>query len=531
MLFQKIKKFFIRYWPFTFGLCSGIFFISLNVLGHDLSKLPGDLGDTRYCIYILEHFYQYIIGNVENYWGAPFMVPAQNVITYSENLLGIAPLFAIFRFSGINAETSFQLFYLLLVILNYTTCYMFLQYTFCNKYASVVGAMIFTFSMALQSQLEHAQTFPRFAIPLSFLFGLLFIRHFKPYHFILMCLAIVLQLYCSLYLGLMLLVPLALLFILSLLFQYKYYISNLLSIKWILSLLIGLTIPFYCLLKLLKPYIERADKVGYSSWQHVKENIPTIQSYFYSKHGSLLWDFLSETGNALPRWWNHQIFIGGLSIMFLLLFVYLGFKKLMSSDVKIIKVLQSPIAIISLAGVLTFLLYLKVGDFTLYKLIFHLPGYGSIRAVPRIINIELLFVALAGAYVIKLFFSKIKKMSWVFFVVVVTVFTIDNYYPKDAINNMPKESVEIRTDEMINTLSNLPKGTIFSYEPDTMILPAHVYHLDAMLAAQKLQLKTMNGYSGTVPFGYGLYAVKPNEKTRLRWIEKSGFSKELVIVK
>ncbi|NNC86675.1 MAG: hypothetical protein HKN75_11395, partial [Bacteroidia bacterium] len=214
-------------------------------------------------------------------------------------------------------------------------------------------------------------------------------------------------------------------------------------------------------------------------------------------------------------------------------FILFAIKKIIDNRNSIQSFIQKPIVLLGLTALCTYLLYLRVGDFTLYKGVFSLPGYGSIRAVPRIINIELMFVAIAAAYVLSWFFKSLKKYAALAFVLIAGLLIVDSYYPLNA-NTKPKlkkADMQARTNELVAKLDRLPAKSIFSYEPDSTDMPIHVYHLDAMMAAQVLQLKTFNGYSGTIPAGYGPYSYEPNEPNRLKWIERSKFHKEVVVIK
>lgn len=45
---KVIVKYFNNSWPFLLGLLLGLYFITLNVVGHKLQYFPGDLGDGRF---------------------------------------------------------------------------------------------------------------------------------------------------------------------------------------------------------------------------------------------------------------------------------------------------------------------------------------------------------------------------------------------------------------------------------------------------------------------------------------------------
>jgi len=97
----------LQSWPYLLGLILGLYFIVLNVTGINFEYFPGDLGDGRFNIYILEHAHQYFSGNLDSFWNAPFMYPEKEIITFSDNLLGTAPIYSIFRVFGADIFTAF----------------------------------------------------------------------------------------------------------------------------------------------------------------------------------------------------------------------------------------------------------------------------------------------------------------------------------------------------------------------------------------------------------------------------------------
>ncbi len=156
----------INYFPFLLGLALGVFFVTLELLGFNLAFLPGDLGDTRFNIYLLEHAHQYFFtGTVpaESYRDAPFMYSQESAITFSDNLLGSFFIYSLFRLLGSDIYLAFQWWVIVVTVLNYSSAYVFINYLLKNRYAATLGAVIFAFSIALIGQYAHVQTFPRFA--------------------------------------------------------------------------------------------------------------------------------------------------------------------------------------------------------------------------------------------------------------------------------------------------------------------------------------------------------------------------------
>src|SRR5690606_18260363 len=130
----------VKIWPFLLGLILGVYFIVLNITGTNFAYFPGYLGYARFNMYILEHAHKFLSGSIDSFWSAPFMYPEKEVITYSDNLLGSAPIYSFFRILGYDLITSFQFWLITVITLNYSTCYLFLNWLFKNRYEAVLGA-------------------------------------------------------------------------------------------------------------------------------------------------------------------------------------------------------------------------------------------------------------------------------------------------------------------------------------------------------------------------------------------------------
>jgi hypothetical protein len=525
-----IKKNAIAYFPFLIGLLSGLYFISLGAVGKNLYYFPGDLADARFNNYLLEHAYQFFIGNVESYWNAPFMYPEEKVISYSDNLLGSAPFYAVFRLLRFDRATAFQLWFLLMTVFNYTACYFFLRFLFKNNLTAVCGAMIFAFSIALYTQIGHAQTFPRFMIPLSIWMGVLYLRELRVKYFFLMLLFLVYQIYCGIYLGFMLAVPIGLFLILSIFFRRGLYKIKIKNKRWNIWMLVSIFTNALILLFLMLPYLERAKQTGFYSWENILQSIPTPVSYVFSHHGSMMWDFMTGIAVEYPAFWDHKIFPGAIALMSFIFCVFLAIVKLIKRNFMISFQYDLQIKILFICGLTTFLIFLRIGDFSLYRIIHHIPGFGSMRALQRIINIELLFMAAAVAYCLQHLIKKRNLFTYATFIIVVGLIILDNRIHPDTVHKEIKEISENRINAVILKIETRNKNTILSYEPDSLQTKQIYYQLDAMLAAQSLGMKTLNGYSATSPNGYAAYWILPNEESRKVWLLTKNITEKNILV-
>lgn len=362
----------------------GIGLVNLNLTGLNFTFYPGDLVDARFNAYILEHGFQYLTGQNDTYWNAPFMWPEKEVISYSDNLLGSVPIYAAFRIFRFDVLTSFQLWFLLVFFLNYLSCYVFLKWLFSNPYAAIAGALVFAFSIALQSQMAHAQAFPRFFIPIAFLFLLKFGKEWKPEYFLLSILCLTAQFYTAIYLGFLTMTSLAVGFMLVPFFGHRTLVIKLKNIWWWLKMLAYTALNAGLLYVLFEPYVRRSEGMIAPEFDAIFYTIPELKSFVYSKVGSLSWTSLEHTlWLKIPGYYDHEIFPGGLMLLgCLVLLIYLITRwKMASSNIKIL----------SVTGLITFFLFLRIDDWSAYKLLFEIPGYGAMRAMHRIIGVLLLF--------------------------------------------------------------------------------------------------------------------------------------------
>ncbi|MDX2361638.1 MAG: hypothetical protein QNK23_12595 [Crocinitomicaceae bacterium] len=516
-----IQQKLILSWPFLLGLILGMYLLVFGVLGMDLNYFPGDLGDARFNAYILEHGYQFFSGQVDSYWSAPFMYPEQNVITFSDNLIGTVPVYSIFRLFGADVLSSFQGWFILVSALNYFCAYYFLKWLTKNRYAAVLGAFIFAFSIVLQSQMTHAQIFPRFFIPLALWMLLRFKESLSPRHFFWAVFFLIAQFYAGIYLGFMLTIPFGII-LLSILFYSKRteFFVQLKKLKWIGMMAAASAFNLFLLGKLMLPYYERSKTMVSTPYESIVHSIPTLKSFFYSQPGSLLWDGLSNTGSDYLASWDHQLFPGIIVILSMLLVtIVVLFQKRLH---KFTGEIDGNIKLLFAAGLISFLLFTRYQGYSLYQFVYKLPGFDSMRSLTRIINVELLFMGIAVAVVAVIIFKRFEKLTIPIFIGLFTLICIDNYFFTDNSYRTEKSIAQERTDTLVNRFSYLNEGSLISYEPLNFEFPAHVYQLDAMLASQELHLKTVNGYTGNSPHGYDAFWWDMDQNSRNQWFDVVG---------
>lgn len=495
--------------PFLFGLLVGLIIMPISLMGCNLAYYPGDLGDSRFNLYILEHGYKFLTGQISEYWNAPFMYPEPNVISYSDNLLGTVPVYGFFRVLGFEIFTAFQLWFVSLFILNYTCFYFFAKWLFKNRYAAIIGAFIFAFALSNQASMTHVQVMPRFFLPLALWMILRFSEDFKPKYFFLALLLMTAELYASVYLGLLTFLTGGILMLISAVVSHRKLIPRMQNKRWWVLIISSVIINLGCILLLMLPYISRSGTVVKTAYIEILQSIPVPISYLYSKGGTLVWQFLSTIGSDLPNPWNQQLFPG--AIAFFSFFILLGFFLFRR------KYLSKPVILLFSTGLIIIILFIRFGDYTLYRMVYTLPGYDSMRSMDRIINIVLLFIGVSAAWCFATAFQQKRKWQLPAFLLLIILLGVDNYVMPKSTYRSEKSVAVHRMETLVDKMKEIPKNAVISYEPDS-IAQDFAVQLDAMLASQSLNLKCVNGYSAMCPWDFSAFWRHPNEDNRVHWL-------------
>jgi len=150
--------------PLAFCI-AGLFTGHGPMLLSGLGQIQNDLGDSRFNNYLLEHSYLWLLRRPLHlsFWDPPFFYPAHNVAAYSDSMLGSAPLYWVWRGMGFEADTSFQLWALLLSTLNFGAAFWLLRRkAHLSPLASSSGAFLFAFAASRINQTMHHQLLPHF---------------------------------------------------------------------------------------------------------------------------------------------------------------------------------------------------------------------------------------------------------------------------------------------------------------------------------------------------------------------------------
>lgn len=489
----------------------GLYFVVIRSLGPNWSLTPGDLGDARFNNYVLEHFFRWISGLDAHYWTAPFFYPFPYTIAFSDNLLGSAPIYAAFRFLGLNRESAFQAWFVTGYALNYAAAAYVLSRLRFGPFAAGMAAFFFAFGLPMLALETYVQLVYRFAVPIACLCLWEMVASPRLPALVGAVFWFVWQFYLGIYTGVFLSLLLAALVLIAPLLQEPRSIRGLFAfwpghlreawqaatpVKRLLAVL-ALGALGVLLAALIRPYWDVNRLYGFRrDWGFVARMLLTWQTYLVSDRAQL-WAPISRLIPLAERSNEHEQFpglaatiIGGLGIVWLIWRRDLGKRSL--------------ILLHTLAGAALVVLTLQVHGFSLYWLLWRLPGTNSIRAPGRIILVIMWPLAvLIASGLDQLARRANSKFILRFGVAVVlssllvaeSVLFIHYAYPKtDSLVRLSALRAQIpaaHPTQPILVVADQPGDRWFFTE------------VDAMLVGQDLGWPVLNGYSGNSPPAYG----------------------------
>ena len=514
---------------FVFALfLFGFYYYCIRIVGIDFSSTPGDYVDSRFINFILEHGYRWIRGFDPDFWTATFMYPLKNNVAISDSMAGTLPIYACFRFFGANTETAYQSWWLSIYILNYWFCFIAFKKIDFNNFTSAIGAYVFAFGINNLNQFPHLQFSCKFFIPISLAFSYLFLCRPTLKNLSVFVFSVVFQFYATPYLGIILIYFILLFFISFLAFKEKRntFVKQFTGKKLLSSVAI-ITLGFLLILVIAIPHYQMAKYLGARDYKiEILPNLPRIYSYFFPNNSSISWDFLKNSPlKSTGTWYIHDLFPGAFCYSGLLVcIIYFVYMRKNKRQINIL-----PIVLFTVLITLILLTSKNENDFSFFKYFRSLPGLDSMRVTTRFMivgNFILIWLCL--------FFVKLinKNNLVIVYLIFTTLVICDNLFePFD--NKIPITSKQIRLDKIekmcaIINSENTENKKIIAYlniSGDNEV----TLQLDVMLAAQKLNLYTLNGYSSNC-FGDLCSAYNDTSHIKLsKWLQNSKIDEKNVL--
>ncbi len=489
--------------PVLFGIAGLTLVVGPSVVN---GRIPGDLGDARFNAYILEHFFRRITGQDASFWNADFFYPFPLTVAFSENFLGNAFVYALFRAVGFIREDAFRLWFVAGFAINFAAVVYTLARLGYSSYAAALGAFLFSFGLPVMAQEDHVQLLYRFGVPLAVLALEEFRSDRRLRQLALAAFWTTWQFYCSIYTGYFLALLLLALILAHALCHRSGPFAGIRSLAgeayglWIrptarakAAFLLTMMILAAMMVVLCAPYFAVTRLYSFHrGWPEITTMLPRPASYLFT-YVSRLWPSNGPLFDALPMRWEHAMFIGIAPLLTIVLAVTLRLEKRATLDR-----LFAPNA---LAILFLMLLTLWLDGHSVYRLLFWLPGVNAIRAVTRIVTIMLFPCSvLLASSLDTIAAARLPGSARLGAVAVIGALLVfeTSYIRHYAI------TVGAWQSRMVAVAAELPPAV--PPAPILMLAPtpgeSWPRELDAMLFAQDRGWRTLNGYSGNTPPGH-----------------------------
>lgn len=497
---MKVKKFLLPLTIYISVALIGIWITFHPTITSGFSRMQADPGDTRLNHYFLEHSFQVMFNQKYGgtFWSPQFFYPFKNALALSDNLLGNAPLYWIFR-SFLSPDISFQLWVIGTLLLCFASFSLLLRYFNVSHILSSLGGFIFAFGMPRVSEIARSQLLPQFYTSTAFLFLWNFIHKPSNVKLILVLLSIYLQLLAGIYLGWFLIMSLPFFLLIYLVRKPNlvtelntYFLKNRISVAVIFLVWVSL------MGSLLYPYVQMSHLLyGRYSFEYVSTMTPRLSSWLLpppNSKWSILWEVLSPT---MPKnqAHEHMLFIG-FSVIFLTgLSMYVWFKKREFLSRERAEVIGSCL-LVSMV-----LFVISLNELGIWKLVYwFVPGATAIRVVTRISFIIYFYlfisILLSLDSFLKVIVSDLKWRSILSALILLITISEQVLVDPTSFDKGPYLKVEAELQEVIG------KGCDLAYVTPVANELWIFGQLSVMWAALQSNVPVINGYSSGPPPDY-----------------------------
>ncbi len=529
-----------------------LFFRPFFVSGYD--AIAGNVGDNRFIIAILEHWYRFYCGLVPDFASPIFFAPERGVLGYSESLFLFSLPYSAARALGVGHYIAFQITLLVLKAIGFAGMYVLLRSVVqITRWAALVGAVLFTLSNMYYLSVGHAQLIAVVFCPVMAI--LLFAYHrqravenVRAARAWLIALAVLeaLLLFTSFYIGWFALLTtgvLAVVFGLGSLLKAK-SVSGLRKLAAELSrrrvdAVVGLIAFALALAPFVWVYAPTLRQTGgrrfAEALYYAAEPIDAVNvggaNAVWGKH------LLSLRPDLPQRQGEHEKERGWPPVMVLMFLGTTGFCLAGSRRQVLQKAKRSGDERLAIIGavlgtgcLLLWMISLKYGEYSPWWLVFHfLPGGSAIRVPVRInlvLNVLVITVVSIGVQRLSAFPRRIRHRSLAIVLggLVATLLVIEHW------NTTPTHAISRSAeDQLLSSVQPAPSGCdAFYVVGPADQRPFFATQIDAMFIALARGIPTINGYSGWTPTGWNLLTLGPGYVPQAySWARQKGLAEHL----
>jgi len=517
-------------WPDVAALAAGcaiawLTFFQPVFLG--ANDVPGDLGDARFNLYVLEHVYRWLSGEEGSLLSPGLFWPYPYALAFSDTHAGTVWVYAATRLAGLETYDAFKVWFALGYLGSFLAAYHVARKFAFGPLLALALSLAFAFSLPAVVQMGHAQLAWRVAVPYAFWFTLRYAEKGAPADFFRAFTALAAQMLISVYLGLFTVILCGLLFVgnfvardgLSPRGWWRRAVVMASAFRRLdrhavpSAVLAAGTLVALVALLWFHGYVARLYGIE-RPWFEISSMLPRLQSYLLSD-ALPYWAPLSRALPDVPVRNEQQVFLGiPLTVLCLAGLAYV-LAEWRATSPRLRAVAFSILAAL--------VLFTSIGGVSPYWILGHLPGFNSVRAVAR--------MALVLAFPVTLFIGLLareigtrRSVPWLMpaaAIVIAAWMTFDL-----AVIEKHSFASAVSRERVEALRAAAPDGTrpvAFGAAADDNWF---IHAIDAILAGQEAGRPTLNGYSGYMPPGVPVVPSCMASEVMLkrydRWARKRG---------
>lgn len=504
-------------------------------------RIPGDRGDARANVYLVEHWYQVFRGHAEAFSPGMFY-PVKGTIGYAETMFVHALPYSGLRLAGMDMFSALAVPLVFFNFLNYAACFFLLRRVLrLSAVASVAGALFFAFNSPRFNHAGHYGYQASFFLPLVIagVVGLVQRRAdlTQRHAFWLLAaaaLSLAFQFVISPYQGWFFVFWSCLFLVIVFSVRSTRRVAVEIVRRFWPAVAAAALVLVISLYPLFLVYAPVAESVGPRPYSLVHELTPDVWSLFRMGDGNYIWGSVSAALSRLHPLFSTELNVGiGLVPSLALLALILWAVRTIVDDMRSAKsegvtpgIQRLFLAALILATALFYAIGMKYwGGGSPWRMVYEfVPGADGLRAIARHVMVLALPMSIAFAVVVHRGLQAISaqptaltRRGLTAALLAVVAFGIVEQFGR-----APSFSTKEELSRLETLAASLPRHCAVFYAAAAPVRAPvkHEEQIDAMLISVMRRVPTLNGYAGHVPPGWSLREVEaPDYEQRVaRWI-------------
>jgi hypothetical protein len=498
---------------------AGLWLVFYPTLLSGFGRMQPEAGDCLLNNCFFEHSYRWAFDRDYPYtlWSPPYFYPTPYTFTYSETLLGTAPIYWLLR-AWFSETVACQLWIILTYALNYLAMAVVLRWFGVNTVLAAAGAFVFAFGLIRVDHLTHQHMTVQYFSPLAVWYAWSFLREPTIRRWATTVVLVTIQILASLHLGWFLGFGLAI------------FTGWTLAVEpgswarlrdFIRRRPIATVVPLLAAGLVLGLYARNFYRgtPGTRAYWEAAMYCPYPDGWFVATPGSLWSDHLTWRH---PDEFPEKMLFEGFAVYGVLIVAgwYAWRNRFPGRGLTL--------AGVGTAAVMALLVTRWGGDVSLWFLVNKLvPGANAFRAVSRIAFAVYLFGLIGGLIGLQaLVTSRVPRprTQWLVFALIAGAMILEQVRPFPESFDKREEFLD-RVDALVPQL----QGVDAAYVMYDGRMPDYRHEIAAMWAAVRTRVPVINGFSGTQPWDYPGIGARPPVEELVRILGPNWHGKLAVI--